>query len=206
MRSNAWDARIERARELRSAYPFASEGLKFYERIAVFQKSLFFEIEAACGAARTPCSPGFLRKEFDSFLLLPHFGRFLSLVKEIAPEALAQCAQYLAAQGGSRWLDLLMQFWEGGAASPASLEPREALLSWIFLQPYAEYLSSHAEWTPPAGTPPLCPLCDGKPQAGALRPEGDGGKRFLVCALCSLEWGSTGASCVHPAVKRMSAS
>jgi hypothetical protein len=29
-----WDQRIERARELAAAHPFAAEGLRFYERIA----------------------------------------------------------------------------------------------------------------------------------------------------------------------------
>jgi len=33
-----------------------------------------------------------------------------------------------------------------------------------------------------------CPRCDSLPVAGVLRPEGDGGKRFLLCAWCSQEW------------------
>ena len=69
-----------------------------------------------------------------------------------------------------------------------NLEPAEALLSWIFLQPYAEYLADHTDWTAPSGTPSVCPLCGGKPQVGALRPEGDGGKRSLICSLCATEW------------------
>jgi len=36
-----WDQRIERAHELAAAHPFAAEGLRFYERIASFQKSLY---------------------------------------------------------------------------------------------------------------------------------------------------------------------
>jgi len=69
-----------------------------------------------------------------------------------------------------------------------NLDPAEALLSWMFLQPYAEYLADHTEWTAPSGTPSVCPLCGGKPQVGALRPEGDGGKRSLICSLCGTEW------------------
>ncbi len=81
-----------------------------------------------------------------------------------------------------------MQFWEGRSGSPEDLEPAEALLSWIFLQPYAEYLADHSEWTAPSGRPSVCPLCGSKPQVGALRPEGDGGKRSLICSLCATEW------------------
>ncbi len=80
-----------------------------------------------------------------------------------------------------------MKFWEGGSGSPVYLEPAEALLSWIFLQPYAEYLADHTEWTAPSGRPSVCPLCGGKPQVGSLRPEGDGGKRSLICSLCATE-------------------
>ena len=58
----------------------------------------------------------------------------------------------------------------------------------MFLQPYAEYLADHTAWTLPDGTPSACPLCGGKPQVGALRPEGDGGKRSLICSLCATEW------------------
>ncbi len=36
-----WDRRIHRANELASSYPFAAEGLRFYARVATFQKSLY---------------------------------------------------------------------------------------------------------------------------------------------------------------------
>ena len=84
-----WDARIRRARELAAVHPFAAEGLRFYERLARFQKSLYSEIEAACGRSKVPRSPGALRREFDPFLLLPRFAPFLSLIAEIAPPPLA---------------------------------------------------------------------------------------------------------------------
>jgi len=34
----------------------------------------------------------------------------------------------------------------------------------------------------------VCPVCGSKPQVAVLRPEGDGGKRFLVCSFCLTEW------------------
>jgi FdhE protein len=62
------------------------------------------------------------------------------------------------------------------------------MLSWLFLRPYAEYLADHTDSNPLIGTPSTCPVCGSKPQVGALRPEGDGAKRSLICGLCQAEW------------------
>ena len=40
----------------------------------------------------------------------------------------------------------------------------------------------------PSTTQPICPFCSEKPVAAVLRPEGDGGKRFLLCWRCLTEW------------------
>ena len=40
----------------------------------------------------------------------------------------------------------------------------------------------------PAGVQTQCPFCGEKPVAAVLRPEGDGGKRFLLCSQCFTEW------------------
>ena len=66
--------------------------------------------------------------------------------------------------------------------------PRDRLLAWIFLQPYAEYLADHREIAIVDGTPSTCPLCGGKPIVGVLRSEGDGAKKSLICMLCAHEW------------------
>ena len=34
----------------------------------------------------------------------------------------------------------------------------------------------------------VCPVCGARPQLAVLRPEGDGGKRFLMCSFCITEW------------------
>jgi hypothetical protein len=47
MNSGGWDARIRRANDLISSYPFAAEGLRFYARVATFQKALSEEIQKA---------------------------------------------------------------------------------------------------------------------------------------------------------------
>ena len=189
MNNAKWDARIERARKLAAAYPFASEGLRFYERLTRFHKSSYGQIEAACGAAKRARPPAALRREFDAFLLLPQFPAFLSLIAEIAPAPLAQFASEFRTRSASYWQQTLLRFWEAGSGgAQTDSEPFEAVLSWLFLRPYAEYLADHTDSKPLIGTPSTCPVCGSKPQVGALRPEGDGAKRSLICGLCATEW------------------
>jgi hypothetical protein len=107
MNQGKWDARIRRAGELAAVHPFAAEGLRFYECLARFQKSLYAEIEAACGRSKVPRSPGALRREFDPFLLLPRFAPFLSLIAQVAPPPLSSVARELGAQSGGRWQEIL---------------------------------------------------------------------------------------------------
>jgi FdhE protein len=182
-----WDARIRRASELASSYPFASEGLRFYQRLARFQKSLYAEIKAECGNDKRKRRAGTLRDEFDAFILLPRFAGFVSALEEIAPPPLARSAHELRSRGSGRWQGILQEFWERDSAG-GNLQPPEELVSWLFLQPYAEYLADHSEWSPREGMASTCALCGSKPQVGALRPEGDGGKRSLICSLCAAEW------------------
>ena len=42
-----------------------------------------------------------------------------------------------------------------------------------------------------------CPRCNSLPLLGVLRPEGDGGKRFLQCSFCAQEWGFLRILCAH---------
>ena len=188
MNAAKWDARIERACKLATVYPFASEGLNFYKRLTSFHKSAYRQIEAVCGPAKRERPPAMLRREFDAFLLLPQFAPFLSVVAEIAPAPLAQFASEIRTRSASYWQQTLLRFWEDGSGGQTNSEPFEAMLSWLFLQPYAHYLADHTESRPSIGAPSTCPVCGSKPAVGALRPEGDGAKRTLICALCGTEW------------------
>lgn len=130
-----------------------------------------------------------LRDELDLFLLLPHFSRFLAFIREIAPAPIADAAMGLAEAGAPAWQHAIEDFWHGepGIRLAPNSESFEAgsgaaissdqLLAWIFLQPYAEYLADHRETTIVDGAPSTCPVCGGRPIAGALRPEGDGAKK-----------------------------
>ena len=186
MKPSKWDERIRRASELAKTHPSASEVLRFYERVAGFQGSLYSHIEAACGSAKEARAPGRLRDELDLFLLLPKFPQFLSLIESVAPAPMAQSAAEVKAAGAARWQDLLSAYWAGSNSEPPEDTP--ALFAWSFLQPYAEYLADHTEQFMLASLPSVCPLCGGKPQVGVLRLEGDGAKRSLICCLCSTEW------------------
>jgi hypothetical protein len=78
-----WDRRIRRANELTSTYRFAAEGLRFYSRVATFQKNLYAELQKALGDSPKISSARPLRDELDLFLLLPPFPRFLALIEHV---------------------------------------------------------------------------------------------------------------------------
>lgn len=189
MTNGKWAARLERAADLASEHTFAAEALRFYIRITEYQQTLASFFDTRCGAARKFRAPGTLRQELDLSVLLPHLGPFLSLVESCAPSALAQSARELREGAATHQQETLTEFWRADADAPsAAVSPAEPLLCRIFLQPYAEYLAEHTEHPPFDGTSLRCPLCSGKPQAGILRPEGDGAKRWLLCSLCASEW------------------
>ncbi|HEY0510592.1 MAG TPA: formate dehydrogenase accessory protein FdhE [Thermoanaerobaculia bacterium] len=188
MTGRKWDQRLRRATELAAKHPFAAEGLRFYEQIAGFQKSLYEGLAAGNGGAKKVRPPGSLRDELELFTLLPWFASFLAFVQDIAPPPLAQSAAGLNAEGGARWEEVLDEFWRHGGQDGAGLTAAETLIAWAFLQPYAEVLADHTEPLEIHGTPSHCPLCSATPLVGALRPLGDGGKRSLICSLCATEW------------------
>lgn len=200
MKPGKWETRIDRATELTSRYPFAAEGLRFYSRLAAFQKSFYGEIQEALADSPKTSSDRPLRDELDLFLLLPKFPGFLSVIEQIAPVPLAQAAANLAEKGPAEWQRVIENFWYRDAESAVAADDAELqsadrsatdsnrLLAWIFLQPYAEYLADNREVASIDGTPSTCPLCGCKPIVGVLRSEGDGAKKSLVCMLCAHEW------------------
>jgi formate dehydrogenase accessory protein FdhE len=188
MSARQWDARIERAHELEAKYPFAAEGLRFYQRVAASQKSLYDHLASRFGMARKPREPRALRHEFDLAIVLPHAIPFFAALAECAPSSLAQRARELRDQTENQRRELLTRFWTEESAAPAALLPPDALLARLFLQPCAEYLADCTEPPAPNAAPSSCPLCNCLPQVGVLRPAGDGAKRSLLCSLCAHEW------------------
>lgn len=197
-----WDRRIRRATELSSSYPFAGEGLNFYARVASIQRSLYEDFLKASAPSRNVSGTQSLREELDLFVLLPKFPAFLRAVGQFAPAPLAESAGVLAKNGSEAWQRAIRDFWQTPAESAegaksgerdhsddsSKISPSENLLSWIFLQPYAEHLAARRAPSSLNGTPSACPLCGGKPIVGVLRGEGDGAKKSLICMLCAHEW------------------
>jgi formate dehydrogenase maturation protein FdhE len=94
----------------------------------------------------------------------------LALIRRSAPDLMAQ-----ARAPAITWDDLLR-----------SADPMHAFFARVLLQADA---AARARRSPVAtGVQPHCPFCAEKPVAAMLRPEGDGGKRFLLCGLCFTEW------------------
>ena len=193
-----WDRRIRRATDLTSAFPFAAEGLRFYSRVATFQKNLYGEVQKMLRTSPRIAADRPLRDELDFFLLLPNFAPFLAIVQQAAPGPLAHAAASMAQKGPAGWQRAIETFWyadsamredEGVTESADSGEKySESFLAWMFLQPYAEFLADHRESAALDGTPFTCPLCGSNPIVGVLRSEGDGAKKSLVCMLCAHEW------------------
>jgi hypothetical protein len=108
-----WDRRISRAAELASAYPFAAEGLRYYNGVLAFQKSLYSELQKALADSSKISADRPLRDELDLFLLLPHFARYLSVIQQIAPPPVRQAAAGLAQAGPAGWQRAIESFWHG---------------------------------------------------------------------------------------------
>src|SRR5579863_5734559 len=191
MNDRKWDARIRRANELASSYPFSAEGLRYYALVATFQKGVYKELHNALADSPKISADRPLRDELDFFLLLPKFPGFLSVIQESSPEPLAHVAANLARKGTAAWQHAIEDFWHRDSELAEDMDDNEQVhrvLAWIFLQPYAEYLANHREIAVMDGTPSTCPLCGGKPIVGVLRSEGDGARKSLICMLCAHEW------------------
>jgi len=181
-----WDQRIQRADELAATSETAVEVMRFYKRLAGLQKDLYLFFEAANNRAANQHASKLRDEELNFSLLLLRFPDFLGELATFATKPFADAAQNLRVKGEGRWREALASVWQNATDfTPAGAE---ALLAWIFLQPYAECLANGIERTPASGALPICPFCSAKPVVGVLRPEGDGGKRSLICSLCSTEW------------------
>jgi len=185
---SAYDGRIRRAERLATLHPFTKEILAFYKQIAEFQKSLYARIISGGKPREVDKNLPALRQELKIEGLLPHFQEFLQLVAKNAPVTLAESAKQLSTQSPEAWVGILQDYWATSGRDDRPNAAFDQFLSRAFLQPYAEHLAADRAEDDTAGFPSLCPLCGARPLLGVLRPEGDGGKRFLLCSFCLREW------------------
>ena len=186
---SAWDARVERATELISVYPFAAQALRFYAGVVVLQQKLFLEFQK--NPSRFFEMDGPVWGPLNPSVFLPSFANFLLSVRQIAPTILAEAADQLSRKGSASQSSLLECFWLSPIIMSDDLTNGacvERCLAWLFLQPAAEYCCSHQKGAPSNESSATCPHCGSKPIVGVLRPEGDGAKKSLICMLCAHEW------------------
>ena len=184
----AYDARIRRADRLSSQYSFASEFLTFYKHVAAFQKTLRSGIASSSGTKSGGTLAGEIRDPLDLAVLLPHFRGFLSTIEQHAPAALRGAAHHMSLLSSDSWIAGLEAYWEHAGRYDQQIGAFAQFPARAFLQPYAEFRAALTPKPPVVTTMRLCPLCGARPLLGVLRPEGDGGKRFLLCSFCSQEW------------------
>lgn len=182
-----YDARMRRAERLSSPHSAATEFLEFYRQVASFQKLLHANIAAAHQVKPSSLS-GNLREGLDFTVLLPHFRGYLSVIENHAPPALAESARQFALLSSDSWIAGLEAYWQNAGIYDQQVGAFAQFLPRAFLQPYAEFRAALAPRAPQVTTPRLCPRCGSRPLLGVLHPEGDGGKRFLLCSFCLQEW------------------
>lgn len=96
-----WDARINRARELREQCGPASDILLFYEKILGFQRS----VAGISKFVLNPETP--LREQIDLSSVSSELISLLSLTAVDGPERLRQEAERLQHAGAGVWIELL---------------------------------------------------------------------------------------------------
>ena len=101
---------------------------------------------------------------------------------------LAESAREVSIEPPELMASRLATYWSGDNSADLSNAAFDQFLPRAFLQPYAEHLSCDGAPGEVTVAPALCPLCGARPLLGILRPEGDGGKRFLLCSFCLREW------------------
>jgi len=198
-------SRMERAELLSGRSEFAAkEILSFYGELAKFQKEYYEGLPKAWGKRAVVPTGGDLRSELHLDVVLGAFGKLLDVVEQHGPGALTNAARAMRAKGCARQGQILQEFWKTGLLEREELNTDEGMrkslgffLARVMLQPYAEFVTGAMLPPAPLMTVCRCPRCNALPLLGVLRPEGDGGKRFLVCSFCSLEWEFRRLLCAH---------
>lgn len=188
MKSSKYDLRIARADHLATQHPFAAQGLTFFKNLSQLQAAIYSGLENV--SARRQSEPVAPLRHADLLPdeMVPRFHRFLESLEKISPEPLAQAARTLQQRDSSQWRVLFGSCWRNSEAPGPPADSFQAALGRMFLQPFAEHLADGSNLKPAPERMAECPLCFERPLVGVLRPEGDGGKRFLICSMCATEW------------------
>jgi len=191
MASSSWEKRIERTEALLDKTPSSGQLLVFYGHLLALQQQMRRGLGAGGTSGAAVSTP--LRERLDLEFAVSWMPRLLDVVQKHGPAKLAGETGRIQVAGSAEQRKILAEFLVD--STPAADAP-SSFLARVLLQPGAEFeASKHA--MPSVYTAAVCPLCGSKPQLASLRPEGDGGKRHLVCSLCLTEWEYRRVLCPH---------
>lgn len=174
----AWEDRILRCQELQAQHASAGTALRFYASVLRFQQEL-------AGGLDSAFRPGIgIREQIDLTILIGKFPRLLALARESSLEPLSHHAHVLTEAGEKRWRTILESALSADRADSNFLD---SFFARVCLQPAAENLRLQQPGNEDFGQS-ICPTCGGLPQLSALRPEGEGASRWLLCSFCLREW------------------
>jgi formate dehydrogenase accessory protein FdhE len=197
-----YSARIRRTQYLAARYPFAAEVLTFYEKLAALQSKVYGQIlRNECGPRSQRAAPAWSAPNVD--FLLAMLPDLLATLKSAGPNPVRDAARRLSTLTTDQRKAKLLDFWVSSASSEAraerrpadSREPLTEFILRLLVQPYAEFIAAEMPDPPLTVSHKTCPRCGAAPLLGVLRPEGDGGKRRLLCSFCLREWDSRRILC-----------
>lgn len=171
-----WTKRLDRARALLQASPWAREVLTLYVSLLEFQKAVYGQSLANSNAAP-------LRQQFDLIAAQKHVPQLVALIRQSGPAMLKQQANEFSSFTPEQTLHVFESVLDNTHEFNAPY-----LLARMILQPMAERLAETSVEPPPSVAGNRCPRCQGEPQLAVIRAEGDGGKRSLLCSFCLAEW------------------
>ena len=174
--------RIDRAAHLATEQSASREVLAFYSLILEFQRAI--RDDAGQASAQTAGANVALQQALNLENAAATIPALIALVRKHGPANLAEeCAQGIGSFATAKLSDTIQ--WLKEAATP---QDASVFLSRVVLEPQAERFADVSESTRGTSAGNRCPICGSLPQLAVIRPEGDGGKRMLLCALCHSEW------------------
>jgi FdhE protein len=173
-----WARRISRAQALQSNHHTFAEALPLYEAILRCQSDI------ALAATSAVSSEVPLRAQIDVSFACSQVPFILSAAIKHGPEALHGRAQGLQSEGEPIWRALIESALDNRQGSHSEIDD---CIFRACLQPIAENVQSQLPVVSNYSRN-RCPACDGLPQLAILRPEGEGGSRWLLCSFCLCEW------------------
>jgi formate dehydrogenase accessory protein FdhE len=191
----SWDERIARARSLGASGSPASDILVFYAKLAEYQRS----VRVPSASTQPASSTRTFEKAIDFGAASGAVAGFLIWLQRHGPATLARQVGEWRSIEPQRWRDLMIERVVEGEIRPDGDVEATGFVVDTVLQPYAEVaaaaLHDDRSASPATAASRRCPACGGAPVVAALREEGHGARRVLICGLCASEWGFPRVQC-----------